>query len=386
MRQFSSFTFNSDRKRYLYSNGRREFGRKVISILLWTVGFLGLIDFGIGAIFGLPVDQTRPSTVLQNYFDYGRSIEGKLRRDVGVTPDQDAPIVKAGWLENECNTATQAQPGKISFDIYGMSFSNQIADHMERLDAGLVSQRFGGPSAPPNHSYACFIHRIESVGNLATIQIFGILASSLRRMETISGLTTSFEGPMPFTYPRYGLTADGRLKGYMPSITTPDDLRAALADPAKWRFYLNELANNDVFFARAIFQEDIFDQSVLGRLIRRAWGQRVLRDRTDALRAKGVSGVPDALVLRAMLLDFATKARAAGQRPIVLLIEDRGYGNALSSAAVPVLQHSNIEYVATSAIATPDDTSNFEADGHFTSLVNEKIARAVLSVLNRTPK
>ena len=46
---------------------------------------------------------------LQRYFDYGRSIEGKLRRQVGSTPDQDAAIVKAGWL-NDCDVATSNSP------------------------------------------------------------------------------------------------------------------------------------------------------------------------------------------------------------------------------------------------------------------------------------
>ena len=92
--------------------------------------------------------------------------------------------------------------------------------------------------------------------------------------------------------------------------------------------FLDELATHDCFYAPRVFQADIFDHSVLARMIRRAWGQRVLRARTAALRAAdGFSGAPDiAPVLRAMLIDFANKARAAGERPIVILIEDRGYG------------------------------------------------------------
>jgi hypothetical protein len=231
--------------------------------------------------------------------------------------------------------ATSTPPGKLAFDIYGMSFSDQIADQMVRLDPGLASRGFGGPGAPPNHSYACFVHRDDAKRDRASIQILGILAGTIPRMETISGLTTSFEDPEPFAYPRYSLASDGHLVGYSSSITTQDDLRAALADPMKWRIFLDELATHDYFYSQPVFKADIFDHSVLARLIRRAWGQRVSRVRTTALRAAdGYSGAPDiAAVLRAMLIDFANRARTAGERPIVILIENRGYDGTLSAIA-----------------------------------------------------
>lgn len=173
--------------------------------------------------------------------------------------------------------------------------------------------------------------------------------------------------------------------GYSPSINSPEDLRAALANPAKWRAFLDALANNDAFYERRVFQADVFDHSVMGRMIRRAWGQWVLRVRTTALRAAdGYSGAPDiAPVLRAMLIDFAKRARLAGERPIVILIEDRGYGGTLSKIAAPALRVNHIDFVTTSAIVSPDDTSNFVGDGHFTPAANEKIARAVLELLGR---
>jgi hypothetical protein len=305
---------------------------------------------------------------------------------VGSTPEQDAAIVKAGWL-SDCDIATSNSLGKLTFDIYGMSFSNQIADQMIRLDPGLASQSFGGPAAPLNHSYACFIRRVEAKRDRASIQILGILASSIPRMETISGLTTSFEGPEPFTYPRYSLAPDGHLVTYMPSITTQEDLRAALANPMKWQAFLNELAADDYFYAPLVFRADVFDHSVLARMARRAWGQRVMRVRTAALRAAdGFSGAPDiAPILRAMLIDFANRARATGERPIVILIEDRGYGGTLSAIAATALRVNHIDFINTSAIVSPTATSNFLSDGHFIPAVNEKIARAMLDLLGRAP-
>jgi hypothetical protein len=376
----SSSTSNSDSGRL---KGRAR--QRILGILLWTIGALFLIDFTVGLAFRPPSDPRRTLSSLQNYFEYGRSIEGKLRRIVGSSPELDSPIVKAGWLVKECDVETSTPPGKRGFDVYGMSFSNEIAIRLERLDPRLVSQRFGGPAAPPNHSYACFNRRYQAGLRRAPVQILGVLASSVRRMITVTGLTTSFEQPQPFTYPRYSIRADGQLEGSSSSISTEDDLRVALADPVKWRAFLNDLSSNDAFYERRMFQADIFDYSVLARMFRRAWGQRTLRERTAALHAvEGFSGAPEiAPVLRAMLLDFATKARAAGEHPVVILFEDQGYGRALSAIAAPMLQANGIDFVATSAIVSPDDSGNFVADGHFTPAANEKISYAVIDLLHR---
>jgi hypothetical protein len=367
--------------------GHARLRRRVFAVLSWTLAASILIDVAVGYAFRLPADPRSTGSPLQNYFDYGRSIEGKLRRLVGKTPEGDAPIVKSGWLSRECDVPSTFERDQPSFDIYGMSFTNHIADEMERLEPGLAGRRFGGPAAPPNHSFACFLRRLAGNRTLAPVQIIGVLASSVRRMETISGLTTSFESPMPFTYPRYSLTDEGRLEGRMPSIRSEDDLRSALDDPRKWRAFENDLAAADYFYSRAVFRADILDHSVMARMLRRAWGQRMVNERTDALRTKdGFSGAPDIMpVLREMLLDFAAKARERGARPIVILIEDRGYGGTISAPVVPMLRANAIDFISTSAIVAPDDSGNFVADGHFTSGGFEKIARAVLKVLGPTP-
>jgi hypothetical protein len=356
--------------------------QRVLLTLLWTIGTLIVMDAVIGFAFRMPAESAR-ATSLQRYFDYGRSIEGKLRRYVGSSPDQDAMIVRAGWL-SDCDFPTLVRPGKRMFDIYGMSFSDNIADHLEQLDSNLAGQRFAGPGAPPNHSYACFIRRAQSRVALAPIQILGVLASSIPRMETLSGLTTSFEQPQPFTYPRYFMGLEGRLVDHSSSIKSREDLRAALSNQGKWRAFLDELSSNDAFYVQRIVQADIFDHSVIARMIRRAFGQRTLRMRIAALKPEaGFLGAPGiAPVLDTMLVDFAARSRAAGLRPIVILFEDRGFGTALSAIAAPVLRANRIDFVATSSIASPNDSANFIADGHFTPLVEERIARAVLALLN----
>ena len=194
MLRSSSSTFSSELVRSKRLNDFTQLKRYVLGIVLWTIGALVLFDAVVGLTFRQPSDPRQASSSLQTYFDYGRSIEGKLRRLVGSTPEQDAPIVEAGWLANDCDIATPPSPGKLAFDIYGMSHSDQLAEQMQRLNSGLAGHSFAGPAAPASHSYACFVRRVEAKHERAPVQILGLLASQILRLETISGLTTSFEG------------------------------------------------------------------------------------------------------------------------------------------------------------------------------------------------
>ena len=251
---------------------RRKFYCRVFGTFLSTLLSLVGLDIAVGLLFSPPDDPRVVATPLQAYFDYGRSIEGKLRRMVGPDDNHAALITKAGWL-SDCDRSTDITPGKIGVETYGNSFSIAIAEQMEMLDPKLAIQNFGGPGASPNYSYACFVRRIESGRAQAPIQIIGVLASSIRRMLTSSGLTTSFEQPQPFTYPRYTLGQAGDLVAHGSSIETLDEFRSALNDPVQWRAFLALLAASDVFFAPEIMSANVADRSVILRMICRAWGR-----------------------------------------------------------------------------------------------------------------
>jgi hypothetical protein len=75
---------------------------------------LVVIDVAVGLAFRLPADARSEGSSLQNYFNYGRSIEGKLRYLVGRTPEEDAPIIKAGWLLQDCYVERNFPAGKLS--------------------------------------------------------------------------------------------------------------------------------------------------------------------------------------------------------------------------------------------------------------------------------
>ncbi len=386
MRQLSSSIFSFEqlgtwRPRTF---GYRKFRLRFLATLLWTIISIAFLDMTIGWIFRPPADPEAIPSTLQVYFDYGRSIEGKLRRMVGRSIRDDAPIIDAGWIAHDCNRSIEIPADKLGIEMYGNSFTYNLGQAMEKLDPHLAIEHFAGPGAPPNHSYACFVHRDETRLARAPVQIFGVLAGTLRRMLTISGLTTSFELPQPFTYPRYTIGSDGTLVPHEASIQSPDDLRAAFADSRKWRAFLDELVALDAFYSPEMMRANFADDSVLLKMLRRAWGQRQLRERTATLRPKnGFDGAPEiASVLRAVLINFADRARAAGQQPLVVLFEEQGSGGVLSGMLATVLKENHIGFVATGQIVRSDDPHNFIPDGHFTPAAFSEIARATLRLLN----
>jgi hypothetical protein len=140
MHRSSSSTFNFDPARTRRRVGRRRYRSNVLIALLWTVVALGLIDVIVGLAFRLPADPRQAPSSLQAYFNYGRSIQGKLQYAIGASAKQESPIVAAGWLPDECHASTASVQDRPNLDVYGMSFSNQIADQMARSSGSLEPQ------------------------------------------------------------------------------------------------------------------------------------------------------------------------------------------------------------------------------------------------------
>ena len=376
MLQPSSSTSSSERRRH-----KRL--RAIIETCLWTLAALAALDVLTQRAFPMPSEVNQPPGKLAQYFDYGRSIEGKLARLVGPTDARSAPIVVAGWIDRECrHTPPQPPPGRIGVTVYGMSFSDHIANQLEQLDPTLAVSTYGGPAAPASHSYACFQSVNASGADPNPIQIFGVLASSVSRLLTLGGLTTSFEAPAPFTYPRYRLIA-GRLAAEQPLVRSPQDLR----EPATMASYRAQLAADDAFFDPWQMSQSWADHSVVLCMLRRGYAQAELSRRTRRLVNDGKDYVDNPDVgptLRAILLQFASTARAQGKLPIVVLFQDRGSGtDSLYRLVGPALVNGGVSVVSSHGIAPVTDPKNFIPDGHFTPAVDRLIAEQALQVIRR---
>jgi len=376
MRLPSSSTFSSRKK-----CGQRR--RAALATLGWTLLALIVLDLACGILFPMPADPRQAPGTLAQYFNYGLSIEGKLGQMLQPTDARSSPIVHAGWIETECQpTAQSLTPGQTGISIYGMSFSGNVAAQLRAIDPALSIESYGGPGAGPNHSYACFKQVSASGKDPNQIQIIGILASSVRRMLTLGGLTTSFEGPQPFTYPRYHLK-DGRPVTTIPVVRSSADLR----DPDKLAAYFAQLARHDAYYDPFLVRGNVTDHSIIFRLIRRAYAQAHYR-RVDAELVNDGNDFVDnpqiGPVLHAMLRDFSETARSQGKMPMVILFQDRNFGtDSLYRLLKPALDQDGIAFVRSDLIAPATDPRNFIPDGHFTPAMDRKIAQAVHAEIRR---
>lgn len=357
--------------------------REVLIVAAWTVFFLASGDLAINRLFTLPRDpRTEPRGKLQVYFNYGWSIEAKIRRALGPTEQTTAPLMLAGWVDQEVargRTLLEAAPDDLIVSCYGMSFSNQAATAAAELDPKIRLRLFGGPAAPANHSYA--IYELDR-GGPSRVVILGVLASSVQGLATNNGMTWRFEGPAPFTYPLDPPLASGPGPEW-PMVRTLDDLRARLADPAGWRAYVGQLQATDAFYNGFLFRHDIGDYSALVRMIRRARAQSWQSSRIDQIHTPSgfVPGSPVVASLRWIVAEFAATARRDGKRPIALLIEDRGYRDHLHRALEPILSRDSIPSLSTHTICPDTDSRNFVPDGHFTHEANARIGKTLLELI-----
>jgi hypothetical protein len=355
-----------------------------LAVSLWIIVSLVVLDIAVGVISRMPADPRVQPSALQLYFDYGRSIEGKLRTLIKPEDERSGPIVVAGWIDSSCRRNIPNVAGTLGISIFGNSFSGQLSDSLRKLDPAVSIEQYLGPGAPPSHSYACFVKENSFGGDRDDVQIMGITASSLPRMEQIWGVTTSFEYPQPFTFPRYRLGPDGNLIAHEPSVRSPDDLRRILSDREKWDDWLAELKANDYFYVHALTAEDPADRSTIARMVRRGFGQYVNRRRMAKLRGRdGRFEAPDIVnVLPKLIASFAKLARASGKRPIVVLFEEYGYDGVLMPLLSETLARDRIEYVYSGNIVPANDLRNYASDGHFSPEANVKIATALLKLID----
>ena len=348
-------------------------------MLAWLVIF----DLAAGYAFRPPADPRVEPTSLQAYFEYGRSIEGKLRAMVMPDDESSAPIANTGWLADGAKagalTAATA-PDRSLVAAYGQSFTHKMLEQAQQLDPRIEMRLLGGPGAPLSHSFK--LQQLDRHEHEARVVLVGVLASSLPFLVTETPMLWGFEAPTPFTYPRYRLE-NGELRATDPPIADLAGLRKALADPQAFRALRATLAANDPGFSAFLFDEDPIDASVLGRLLRRSRGHQ--RQTEFLARYHSPTGFVnrDGLldVARALLVEFGQEVRADGRVPFVVLFEDRGYAGHLVDALGATLAANAIPYVSSGSAAPATNLGNFVADGHFTEVANKRIAEAFVAEL-----
>jgi hypothetical protein len=355
--------------------------RESLVVSLWMLAWLIAIDIGVNLAFS-PKGNQLPGPGLQRYFEYGRSIEGKLARGAAT----QNPILSAGWINPEELKKLPDRPrdgADVLVATYGQSFTMNAVLAAAALDTRMTVRAVGGPGAPPNHSYAAYV--VDVPLRKADVVVFGVLSSTIGQMGSLSGLISMFENPAPFTYPRYRLDG-GRLVGEQPVIGSEAAFRSALDSRSEeWRRFKQQLRHSDRGYSRVTFDDSFADSSSIVRLLRRGWvAHRQSYDEGVYVPGKGFDPeAEDVKVLQALLVDLAQQTRLRGERLIVLLLHTKGHGDHLHAVLEGTLKKARIEYVSTHSHFSANDPGNFVRDGHYTDTANGKLSKALLELIRR---
>jgi hypothetical protein len=352
--------------------------RRQLSVIGLTILALLAMDIAVGAALEVK------GGGLARYFEYGRSVPGKLERWI-ARPNAKGNLFDVAWRsEMIAASATDfaaADPGQPVVRGYGMSFVNHILLAAQDLDPDLRIAPRSGPAASPNFTYAVF-KEDRANRRPGDIAVLGILSSSVAAMASMSNRTWNFEQPAPFTYPIYWPDGDG-LRAVEPLVNSAAAERAAMADPILGAAWQAQLVREDMFRSPYAFNAPWLDRSPFARQVRRALAVGDIRDRTDAILSQD-GPYPFTEVLHRIIRDFVVVARADGQMPVVFLIQGRNRDDPdLLSITSPTLLALNAPYLATTDLVDPRVLSNFVPDGHFTAVANHIFAEAFASILNR---
>jgi hypothetical protein len=352
-----------------------------LKVPFWVLICLVGIDVLINVLFAYPSDPkvTNPSR-LRLYFEYGRSTEGQLSRMTRADRTQTAPITLSGWYDPLEVQEYPAKSQNPTVTIYGMSHAVRLGQAVSRTSDKLTPRTVGAPGASTNWSFGAFLR--DRGGGESRAVVLAFMSQNFPMITTLSAMTWTFDLPMPYTSDRFFLDGD-RLGVIHPPYTSFEQYVAEFGDPAKWSAARDYFAKHDSMYNELILRANILDHSSLFRLIRRAYAQRVLRNaRNSILTSEGYRADSEQVrVARAMIHEFSQLARANGMIPVIYIVNNFGYSDYLFKALRPALQADNVPYLSSHTIVSPDDPRGYLPDSHFTDEVDERLARALVKVI-----
>ncbi|WP_375227272.1 hypothetical protein [Roseobacter sp. S98] len=348
---------------------------------------LVLLDVAVAGVLMVAGNAGGKGAALVRYFEYGRSVPGKLDRWIAAPGLRDN-LFDVAWIPDTLAASQEAfaaegVTGTPVVRAYGMSFADQILSAAAALEPSLTIDMHGGPAAPPNFSYEMFLQDRPN-RRAGDIVVFGILSSSTPAMAALSNRTWSFEQPAPFTYPVF-LPAEGDgLRRIAPLVQSADGERALRSDPAAAEAWAAQLAGQDRLYTAAAFAWDWLDISPFARLVRRSLAISAVEQREADLISPD-SDFPASEVLQRMIAGFVRTAREDSQIPVVFLIQSRNPADLnLFSLAGPAVQLPGLLTLVTADHVSPRDPAAFVGDGHYTRAANAVFAQALLDQLRST--
>jgi hypothetical protein len=359
--------------------------RRLSSALLWVMFYLMLIDIAISLILPYPRDPRNISpSALAQFFEYGRSVEGKLVRMTGKTDEESARMLSTGWLQNpriRYFSSDQDTVGKPVITVYGMSHSVQLAEDMAKVDDSFVVRSFGAPGAVPSWSYAAYLFDRER--QHSDVAVLGIMTRGVPLICTTSGTTNHFDSVWPYTYPRF-FEKNGILQNVQPPFMSLAGYREYFYKSEEWDSYVTWLSRYDKFYDPILYRKTILDKSSLVRLLRRgyAYSSRSKKEAKVYDESRGFNVASEEItILRLMIEQFAEEARKDDSLPVIYIVNNVFMSDHLYRILEPTLSSHNILFLSTHELCPPNDPRNYLPDSHFIPSKNMELAKAMLQIV-----
>lgn len=352
--------------------------KRTFSVLGLTFILVAILDVAVAFTLNWAERTWRFGGLVQ-YFEYGRSVPGKLDK-WQTNPDAGFNLYDVGWRAAGVDQSALQfanETGAPVIRSYGMSFVNNVIKNAVARQPELLWDDHAGPGVPPNYTYAYF-EDDRANRRAGDINVLGILSSTVPVMASFSNQTWAFEQPAPLTYPIYLSSGDG-LTRIDPVITSAEQQSTLATDLTLTKEWHAQLASHDAYFGMQTHGAPFLDASPLARLIRRsAATAHVSKVKADILRDQTY---PYETVLNRMITTFAQTSHADGQFPIVMLIQDNAAGADLRDITQSVMAREGIKYLATADQFDPSDPSGFLSDGHYTPHVDGIFGAAFLKLI-----
>jgi hypothetical protein len=359
--------------------------RRLLAALAWIAVYLVVFDIAVNIIFRYPTDPRNitPSN-LQQFFEYGRSVEGKLTRMTRKTREQSAPMLATGWLRNpriKAYSDTEIAPHQRVVTVYGMSHSVQLAEDMAKIDKSLAVRSFGAPGAVPTWSYAAYLFDKEQ--HHSDVVILALMTRGVPLICTTSGTTNHFDAVWPYTYPRY-FSRRGSLESVLPPFVSLEEYWEYFYDSGKWEAYVKWLREYDKYYDPILFGKTLLDNSSLVRMMRRAYAYASQR-RTEAEVYDEHNGFnpesEEVRILLSIIKNFSEDARRNKSLPIIYIVNNIFMGDHLFRILEPALSAQNVLFLSSHEICPPNDPRNYLPDSHFVPSKNLELARAMVRIV-----
>jgi len=359
---------------------------------LWICIYLVIIDFAINIIFSYPKDPRNISpSAIRQFFEYGRSVEGKLARMTRRSVDDSAPIVSVGWLVGSPNRLVSNNlnsENKPVVTIYGMSHAGLLAEDMAKIDNSisikdnsLTIRSVGAPGAVPTWSYAAYLYDKDQY--YSDVVILGIMTRGVPLICTTSGATNHFDAVYPYTYPRFFLS-NGALKYELPPFISFKDYIEYFYNPEKWKAYIKWLREYDKFYNPVLFKKKILDNSSIFRMLRRAYAYSMQRNKEAEVYSdtKGFNIESDEVkILQSLVVEFSQIAKQHNSLPIIYIVNNAFMGDRLFRLLEPTLLSNNIPFLSSHDICPPNDPRYYLPDSHFIPSKNLELANEMIKII-----